>query len=153
MGLLPPPGPIQVHSYGGRSFLYCHNCHCVTIPSGLADDMERLHKPMLSTLRRQVVKYYTSQTTPSSKDLITQHEQMTQLLPPNHSRPLPFLPIKDGFACGYGGCSFLSQSYKRLRVHLNEEHMVLGAACAPYIQCVSLQSWYFGNHKYAATGL
>lgn len=149
MGLLPPPGPIQVHSYGGRSFLYCHDCHCVTIPSGLADHMQRLHKPMLSTLRRQVVKYYTSQTTPSSKDLITQHEQMAQLLPPNHSRPLTFLPIKDGFACGYGGCSFLSQSYKRLRVHLNEEHMVLGAACDPCIQCVSLQSWYFGNHKYA----
>lgn len=149
MALPPPPGPVQLHFYNGHSFLYCHDCHCVTVPSGLADHMLRLHKPLPSALRRRVVRYYTT-TTLSSEDLITQHEQMAQLLPPDYSLPLSFLPTKGGFACGYDGCRFLSRSYKRLRVHLNEAHFVLGAACAPYIQRVSLQSWYSGNHKYAS---
>jgi hypothetical protein len=145
--LLIPPGPVRLQSYNGYSFLYCYDCHCATIPSGLAEHILRLYKHLSSAERRRVIKYYTT-TTLSSKNLITQYKQMAQLLPPDYSRPLPFLPTKNGFACGYSGCGFRSQNYKRLRVHLNKEHKVFGMACTPYIQYVSLQSWYSSNYKY-----
>jgi hypothetical protein len=120
MALPPPPGPVQLHFYNGHSFLYCHDCHCVTVPSGLVDHMLRLHKPLPSALRRRVVRYYTT-TTLSSEDLITQHEQMAQLLPPYYSLPLPFLPTKGGFACGFAcgfdSCRFLPVAVRLIAVH------------------------------------
>lgn len=51
-------------------------------------------------------------------------------------------------AYSHDGCRILSQSYKWLRLHLNEEHLIVGGGGVPYVRRVDLQGWYSESHKY-----
>lgn len=83
--------------------------------------------------------------------LVTRHEKMAQVQPPDYSLPLSFLPTSDGFACTYDGCSnggVRGRSRKALRLHLNEEHAARGEeACVSYIRRVYLQTWFSRSRK------
>jgi hypothetical protein len=152
MGLIlsqqPILGSVRLYSVDRHSFLYCCDCYCVLLPQSLTERLTRFHKGLSCVQRKQVVLCYTA-LTKDKNDLITRHEQIIQLLQPDYSLPLPFLPTYSGFACAFNNCRFLSQSYKLLRVHLNNTHVLSGAACAPYMQPVSLQSWCSRNRKCA----
>ena len=65
----------------------------------------------------------------------------------NSSRPVPFLPILDGFACGHctGSDSWYSTNRKAVQEHINQVHRLFGTAGTAGLRPAKLQTWYSSN--------
>ena len=132
-----PASLVQVHTHAGYRFLYCHACRSVVFQAGLLRHLRRLHTALSHKQRLRIIAQSAALA-----DLITQPDHATRPLPPDRSLPIPYLPAHRGFACGWHGCRFLSRNRDCVRKHLNADHALHRGAWAPYIQRVTLQSWY-----------
>jgi hypothetical protein len=132
-----PAALVQDHTYAGYRFLYCHACHSVVFQAGLLGHLRRVHTTLSHKQRLQIIGQFTTLSS-----IVSQLEHAAHPLPPDQSPPIPYLPMHEGFACSQDGCRFLSQNRDCIRKHLNADHALFRGACAPYIQQVTLQSWY-----------
>ncbi|KAH9211720.1 hypothetical protein DL95DRAFT_392184 [Leptodontidium sp. 2 PMI_412] len=123
--------PQLIEYFPDYRVLFCHCCKSVYFPSQLDRHLATRHH--IEHKRRQPVVAYC-QTLPVAV------AAAELALGEKDSRPVPFLPLLDGFACQL--CPFYSTNYHLIRGHLNKVHQLQRGQCDGQYHTVKLQSWY-----------